>query len=1023
MSERILNALMQLFAIISRVEIVEEDGQTTVESKNGRKIVTAFLRSELNASSVNSYLKLFDDFLIQHHFGTRKKDGERKRTSVNSVKLLRICSQINKELTQRQKIIVILRILEFIRINKEINEQEIEFVNTVAESFNLDTTEFNHLSQHVNSRGKETLDFSDFLYVSPKQIETENALSLHLDGLDGVIRFIYLKSVNTLIFRYFGFDEINLNGQIIANDRNHLFQQGSSLRTTKSTPIYYSDIITQFLHTDKKQRILFEAQKVTFHFSKKKMGLHPFSLKEESGNLIGIMGGSGSGKSTFLNVLNGNYTPSSGKVLINGIDVHKEKEKLQGVIGYISQDDLLVEDLTVFQNLFFNTKLCFRDLNDKQIARKVLDLLNMIGLMEAMHLKVGSPLEKTISGGQRKRLNIALELIREPSILFVDEPTSGLSSRDSENIMDLLKELSSKGKLVFVVIHQPSSDIYKMFDRLLMLDKGGYLIFDGNPLDSIVYFKQCVNHVNANEPECPTCGNVNPEQLFNIVEARVVDEFGNHTSIRKTSPAEWYQQFKPNWKKEHLEISDSTPSGESKTPSKLKQFWVYFTRDVLSKKANKAYLLVTFLEAPLLALTLAFFLKFFQQTKSSSYVFYENENIPQYLFICVIVALFIGLTVTAEEIIKDRKMLKRESFLNLSRNSYLLSKIGLMFIISAIQTLTFVLIGNYILEIRGLWLEYWVVLFSTSCSANLMGLIISSAFKSEKVIYITVPILIIPQLLFSGVIVKFDKLHPYISNAIEVPFIGNSMLSRWSYEALVVTQATENKHQSKIYPFELEKSQFSWKRDYWIPVMEIHNKNLITSDVDTKTKKESKRILINEINRELTQWNNLSCENCQTLLQSNLSHKKQEELYEEISYFLSIIRNQATKRIDRATHKLDSIVLHKGANNFQIEKNQFENKNLTDLVRNRTEFDKIVTYKDELHQKEDPIYLIPYGKSFLDAHFYAPKKFFLGYEISTFHGNIGVIWLMSLFLYVILYFDLVRTGLAKLETIFRKSEE
>jgi ABC-type multidrug transport system ATPase subunit len=142
------------------------------------------------------------------------------------------------------------------------------------------------------------------------------------------------------------------------------------------------------------------------------------------------MGGSGTGKSTFLNILNGNYKPSSGSVTINGIDIHKQKELIEGVIGFISQDDLLIEELTVYQNLFFNAKLCFNNLSERQIQKKVLEVLSSLGLSEAKDLIVGNPLEQTISGGQRKRLNIALELIREPSVLFVDEPTSGLSSRD-----------------------------------------------------------------------------------------------------------------------------------------------------------------------------------------------------------------------------------------------------------------------------------------------------------------------------------------------------------------------------------------------------------------------------------------------------------------------------------------------------------------------------------------------------------------------------------------------------------------
>ena len=250
--------------------------------------------------------------------------------------------------------------------------------------------------------------------------------------------------------------------------------------------------------------------------------------------------------------------------------------------------------------------MCFDNLNDAQITKRVLDVLLSIGLLEAKDLKVGSPMEKTISGGQRKRLNIALELIREPAVLFVDEPTSGLSSRDSENIMDLLKELALKGKLVFVVIHQPSSDIFKMFDNLLILDTGGYPIYNGNPVDAVIYFKELVNHVNSNESECVSCGNVNSEQIFNIIESRVVDEYGNPTLNRKISPQEWYQYYLDKIEKSTSTFKRLTdvPNITFSIPNKLKQFKVFITRDVLSKLTNKQYMLINFLEAPVLALSL-----------------------------------------------------------------------------------------------------------------------------------------------------------------------------------------------------------------------------------------------------------------------------------------------------------------------------------------------------------------------------------------------------------------------------------
>ena len=128
-------------------------------------------------------------------------------------------------------------------------------------------------------------------------------------------------------------------------------------------------------------------------------------------------------------------------------------------------------------------------------------------------------------------------------MLFVDEPTSGLSSRDSENVMDLLRELALKGKLVFVVIHQPSSEIYKMFDRIIFLDLGGYMIYHGNPVEAVMYFKRMDEQINAEIGECPTCGNVYPELIFNIIEASVVDEFGNYTGARKVPPERWEELY------------------------------------------------------------------------------------------------------------------------------------------------------------------------------------------------------------------------------------------------------------------------------------------------------------------------------------------------------------------------------------------------------------------------------------------------------------------------------------------------
>ena len=1015
MSERILRALMQLFAIIAQVDENNDtqDENQVVKSSKAIQIIDSFLRGEINAQLIAEYVDLFNQHLNTLHLKQSKKDGEHKRTSVNSVKVLRICSQINEELTQKQKVIVLIRIIEFIQSNETVTEQEVEFANTVADAFNIPKEEYDLITDFILSSLFHKIKNEDVIYVCPSALPFDDNC-IPLEGLDEEIRVLHVKSVSLLFFRYFGKDELSINGQFILNDRTHIFTQGATLRTQKSKHLYHSDIFLHFLKSKQLNKLTFRAEDVTFNFKTGQVGLRPMNFVEESGKLVGIMGGSGTGKSTFLNVLNGNLNPTSGHVTVNGIDVHKEQARLEGIIGFISQDDLLIEELTVLQNLYFNAKLCFGNLNDRDLKRKVIDMLYSIGLYDVKDLVVGNPMDKTISGGQRKRLNIALELIREPEILFVDEPTSGLSSRDSENIMDLLKEMTFKGKLIFVVIHQPSSDIYKQFDRLLIIDKGGYPVFDGNPIDAVVYFKAHIHHSNADERECAVCGNVNPEQIFNIIDSKIVDEFGNLTVHRKTTPQEWYEKYLKSRLKPEIQEENTLPQGQSIIAGKFSQFRVFFLRDLLSKLSNRQYVLVTLLQAPALAFVLAFVVKFFNGETTNSgtpvYSFFQNENIPQFIFIAVVVSLFLGLTVAAEEIHKDKKILKRERFLNLSRGSYLMSKISILFIISAIQALLFVLIGNYILEINDMWMEYWFILFSTSCVANVMGLNISSAFNTAKVIYIIVPILIIPQLLFSGVIVKFDRLHPAFARKVEVPWIGNLMPSRWAYEAMIVSQARDNALESEFFSLKRAKSDASWKKDYWIPEME-NQLDILQSTTSSKVEKElSMDVLRNEIQLEEDQLENFKCEDCEDAL-NKVNSQGTLTSRSPFDRFLGVLKlhytNNFTKYLDEIENKKKNIGLRK----YNALRDISVNEALSDLVTNRRESVKHVVENGRIKRKDAPIYQNDKSIRFLDAPFYASNKHFAGRQISTFWSNVFALWVFVLVFVVSLYFDFMRKGI------------
>jgi ABC-type multidrug transport system ATPase subunit len=731
------------------------------------------------------------------------------------------------------------------------------------------------------------------------------------------------------------------------------------------------------------------------------------------------MGSSGSGKSTLMNILNGNERPASGKVEINGIDIHHDRKSIEGIIGYVPQHDLLIEDLTVFQNLFYAAKLCFSHLREQEIISLVNNTLSSLGLLEFKHLKVGNPMEKIISGGQRKRLNIGLELLREPSVMFVDEPTSGLSSRDSENIMDLLKELTLKGKLIFVVIHQPSSDIFKLFDKLIILDIGGYQIYYGNPIQAVTYFKNEFNLVDSEQGECITCGNVNPEQIFNIIETKVVNEFGRLTPERKVTPEQWHSSFR-----QKISISEIPERRENLTstlsiPGRIKQLRIFAVRDFLSKISNRQYLLINLLEAPVLAFILASIVRFFPATGSDSaeYYFSSNVNMPAYIFMSTIVALFMGLTISAEEIFRDRKILKRESFLNLSRSGYLVSKMLILFGLSAIQTFSYTLIGNTILEIEGMFLPFWLILFSTSCFANLLGLNISSSFNSAVTIYILIPILLIPQILLSGVVVKFDELNPRMTSMDKVPAVGEIMASRWAFEAAMVTQYKENKFEKPFFELDKQMGNSEYRNLYYIPTLlsKLDYCHVHYRDTDPEVIGEVNRnfkLLKHEIGQELGKFGSQHLHDY-----DNLELKKfTEDTYENTKRFLEVVKKVYIRRYNDAMKEKEKLITMmtdspEKRNVFELVKKENHNERIKDMVTSQNEALRIAEYQNKLVQKIYPVFYEeenPEHPFDFRTIFYASSKHFLGNRYDTLWFNIVVIWLMTFFLIITLYFDVLK---------------
>ncbi len=1040
MSEEILKALMQLFALLTK-----QDGG--VKDKE-REYIKLFLERRISPELVQEYLDLFDSFAFDKKKDKEEEGGASNLTSVkDSVKILGICKKINKTLSQKQKIIVLVNLYELIVSDRKFTEQRMAIIDTVAEVFKIEKEEnqiidlflkYEHFNDLIKSEDsykniENAIDFesynvlgqnSNILTIGPDNLKSdENSKKIITQNLKGIAFILKINSVDLYFFKYIGDENLTLNSQQINSNEVYAFSNGSILRLPKDKPIYYSDVVAKFHKDDNTTELSFNANNISFKFPAGVLGLRNISISEEQGKLIGIMGASGSGKTTLLNVLSGIETPSEGEVLINGINLHTEKDKIKGIIGYVPQDDILIEELTVFENLYYNAKFCFNDLTENEIIEKVHITLKSLGLFEKKDLKVGSPMtNKTISGGQRKRLNIAFELIREPAILYLDEPTSGLSSRDSENIIDLLRELTLNGKLVFVVIHQPSSDIYKMFDKVIILDTGGYLIYYDNPVEAVRYFKTMDMQVDKETGECPKCGNVNPEMIFNIIEKKVVDEYGNYKPERKVSPTVWSGNYLKNNKIEQIEDKKATLPSLLKVPNKIKQFIIYTLRDFYSKVSNKQYLLINLIESPLLAFLLAFIVRYINKNSSDHYIFRLNDNIFPFIFISVIVALFVGMTVSAEEIFRDRKILKRESFLNLSRNSYLMSKVFILFSLSAIQTLLFTIIGNSIMEIQGMYFDYWIVLFTISCVAVMIGLNISSALNSAVTIYILIPLLIIPQMILSGGTFSFDKLNSYIGGGKEnPPLMAEAIPARWAFEALVVQQFKENKFEKQFYEINQIISVCNYKSSFYIPKLLSILDNYKEKHNDAKRNKtvfyfpaDDIELLKNEIARELKYGESnryIKFEFIDSLTAKNFNIDISENTREyllEIKDFYNKTYNAASDNKDIMTENMKDTP-EKRKLYTELEDNYY-NENLVEIMKNSAAKDKILRFNNTLVQNMDKVYLYPPNDRFIGirAHFFSPIKFVFGKKINTFTLNIIILWTISIFLYLTLYFDLLK---------------
>lgn len=575
-----------------------------------------------------------------------------------------------------------------------------------------------------------------------------------------------------------------------------------------------------FLDEERTQIESLVAEDVIHDFGPDSRALDNITFEVRRGEMLCIIGPSGSGKSTLLSVLSGQLSPSRGKLRMNGIDLYEHRERLVPFIANMPQEEALNPQLTVREHLRHATTVRRPALSLAEHERRVDSVLAELGLQPIARRRVGSPGEKTLSGGERSRLNLGLDLGSRAEVFLFDEPISGLSSKDSEHVAETLRALARE-KIVIASLHRPGAPVLRLFDKVLLLDNGGRIAFFGTPTAMVTYFREACDELAISHPAVIAQTQLGADFVFDVLETPLSAIGGglNPAAVRRFPPSFWQERFESVVLVRSLEPGNGPPSrlgevtGHDHLPvpprptrrfhALLALFATHFQRSLLSKIRNRGTFYSTCLEAPLLAALIGITLR---SSPKGSYDFSTALHIPAYLFLSATVAMFLGLTNSATEILRDRPLLRRERNCQPGAGLYITAKLCALGLVAAAQCLAYLIVGNWILEIRGMLFDHWFWMTLTAWTGTGMALVVSSLVKTERAALTSVPLLLVPQMLLAGALVPYREMNRglfqhdgFNRERGGTPIPAEFMPLRHSYEAMVVAQATRNPFEGERY--------------------------------------------------------------------------------------------------------------------------------------------------------------------------------------------------------------------------------
>ena len=505
--------------------------------------------------------------------------------------------------------------------------------------------------------------------------------------------------------------------------------------------------------------------------------LQDVTMVVKPGELIGIMGPSGAGKSSLLSALVGCQSPTEGRVTVSGADLYSHYDEFRGQIGYVPQDEIMHADLTVGQALWYAARLRLPvDFSSEEIDQRIERVIKQLGLVGTERTRIGSAARRGISGGQRKRVNIAMELLTDPPMLVLDEPTSGLSSTDAAAIVELLRDLARAGRTIVLTIHQPSIDVLKMLNGVAVIARDE----SSNDVGRLVWYGPAYpDAAEFFEPSQDRSGRPEADAILRGLSRRRVSDW---LEAYRRSPAH------VSWGIARLPAAGSAqkpePRHRNTASVAVAQWWYLMQRDLAIKCADGWSTAIVLAQAPVIALliSLVFGAKATKSLTAASWSA-VSAGVAMTCFLLALAAVWLGCSSAIREIVGERPIYRRERMAGLGVWPYLASKLIVLGLICGLQCSILLLVVRAGCGLGGSPGFAYAVLCAAAMSGVGLGLCISAVVRTAEAAVSLLPLVILPMVILGGSLLPLAELPPVAAA------IADAMPSRWAFEALVVHEA------------------------------------------------------------------------------------------------------------------------------------------------------------------------------------------------------------------------------------------